>query len=482
MKYKKILFFAFSIFFLPAGLLWALDLKEPLSPNIAVPVTQDSAMTAKEDSQSDLISIDYRDVDIKEVARAFSEISGRNIIVSDEAKASVTLKMSDVAWRTALSVILDTYNLASVEKDDFIIITTLDRRRQQEESGALETKIIRLNFVNVDDVQTVLQSVLSTRGKINTDKRTNSLVIMDIKDRLGKVEEVARQLDTRTPQVLIETLVVDVKLTDDFKWGVIENISNHIRSEYTDATEDETRWDKSAKWTGASSILDVSSGSTFEWSKTVFNNMDLDLTLKSMLKNSHTRVLANPRVVTLDNLAATINVVTQYPYATSTATTGVTTTTYEYKDVGITLDVTPHITADNFISMVISTEYSVRAEGSGDVPTVDTRNAATNVLVKDGETIVMGGLRRQDFGNNEFKIPLLGDIPLLGNLFRSKNKSTTETELVIFITPHVIGDGVLTDAEKLQLEQKKDLRDLTAATISFKDKKLLPLRPPLTAK
>lgn len=423
-----------------------------------------------------LIDIDYRDVDIKEIARAFSEISGKNIIVSDEAKANVTLKMEKVNWKTALEVILDTYNLAYIEKENFIIITTAERRRLQEESGTLETKIVRLNFVKVSDIQGTLTSMLTGRGKINIDERTNSLIITDIKERINDIEEVALKLDTRTPQVLIETLIVDVKLTDAFKWGVMETLANNIKDPNAAGSN---------KWKLASNALTVTGGATAMWGNPVLKSADLDLTLQSIITNTETKILANPRIVTLDNLAAIIDIVTKKPYQTTgQAAGGGTLTTTEYLDIGIKLEVTPHITKDNFISAEVSTEYGAESGSTSALspPTVDSRKASTNVLVKDGETIVLGGLRRRDVTFTKAKIPLLADIPLLGNLFKKHDESVIETELVIFITLHLVGDTALGDRERIQLEEMKNMRELSADTVSFKDKELLPIRAPVKIK
>ncbi|MFQ5681221.1 MAG: secretin N-terminal domain-containing protein [Candidatus Omnitrophota bacterium] len=424
---------------------------------------------AVEQDGSGLLSLDYKDVDIKDVARAFSALSGVNIIVSSDVQANITMRMSGVDWRTALEVILDTYNLAYVEKSNFIIITTLDKRRMQEESGLLDTEIIRLNFVDVNTIRKTLTPILSSRGVINIDERTNSLVITDIKDKIKDIKDVATKLDIRTPQVLIETMVVDVKLTDEFKWGVVETLFADVREGGNEP-----------KWKGDSNVLSLSGASTFKWGKTIFSGADLNLTLQSIMKNTKSKILANPRVVTLDNLSASIDIITQEPYtaATQTGTQDQPMTATSFKDIGIKLIATPHITKDKFISMEISTEHSVKTGSSGGVPIVDMRKASTNVLVKDGETIVMGGLRRRDVTDTVVKIPVLGDIPVLGRLFRSKDNSITETELVIFITPHLVGEGELTKKERMQLELMKQIRDLSAGAISFKDKELLPMRPP----
>ncbi|MDP1853628.1 MAG: secretin N-terminal domain-containing protein [Candidatus Omnitrophota bacterium] len=426
---------------------------------------------------SQLLDIDYRDVDIKDIARAFSEISGKNIIISDDARAKVTLKMSHVNWKTAMEVILDTYNLAYIEKGNFIIITSLGRRNAQEESGALETKIIRLNFSQVSDVQGMLSSLLSSRGKTNIDIRTNSLIITDIKERVRRIEEVALQLDINTPQVLIEALIIDVKLTDNFKWGVLETLANNIKDPNAGGSN---------KWKVTNgSVLSVTGGATAMWGNPVLKSADLDFTLQSIITNTEIEILANPRIVTLDNLEATIDIVTKKPYQTTgEAEGGGTLTTTEFLDIGIKLGVTPHITKDNFISVEVNTEYGAESGNPvGGVPVVANRKATTNVMVKDGETIVLGGLRRRDFSLTKAKIPILGDIPLLGNLFKSHDKSVTETELVIFITPHLIGSGALTSTtELMQVERMNKIRNLTEETVSFQGKELLPIRPPVRIK
>ena len=433
-------------------------------------------LSAKDDPGVPLLDIDYRDVDIKEVARAFSEISGVNIIVSDEAKAKVTLKMSNVDWRTAFELILDTYNLSYIEKENFIVVTTVERRRVQEESGALETKILRLNFVDVSEIRNTLNSVLSSRGRINVDTRTNSLIVMDIKERVRLVEDLATQLDIRTPQVLIETMVMDVKLTNAFKWGVIETIDQHVKNPENAANEG-TR-----KWAGANNVMSASNTATFNWSKTIFRNADLNATIQSIITDTKSEILANPRIVTLDNLPAEIDIVTQTPYSEITQTSGGgSLSSTSFLDIGIKLTVTPHITKDGFISMEVETEYSADtgADPIGGVPIVDQRKASTNVLVRNGETIVMGGLRRRDVSDSGVKIPILGDIPLIGNFFRKKDKTVTETELVIFITPYLIGDKPLSAEDTLQLQSMKKIRNLSEEMVSFENKKVLPMRAPI---
>lgn len=472
MNIEKRKFMAFILFFVVASLTFTgLSFTEQASNVVSAEPDATAAPEGADSSQP--IDIDYREVDIKDIARAFSAISGKNIIVTEDAQAKVTLKMAHVNWKTAMEVILDTYNLSYIEKDNFIIITTAERRRMQEESGTLETKIIRLNFSQVSDVQAILQSLLSSRGKINTDTRTNSLIVTDIKERVKRVEEVALQLDINTPQVLIEALIIDVKLTDNFKWGVLETLANNIKDPNAGGNN---KW----KLTN-NNVLSVTGGATAQWGNPVLKSADLDFTLQSIITNTETEILANPRVVTLDNLEATIDIVTKKPYQTTgEAEGGGTLTTTEFLDIGIKLGVTPHITKDNFISVEVSTEYGAESgDPVGGVPVVANRKAATTVLVKDGETIVLGGLRRRDFTVAKSKIPILGDVPFLGNLFKKNDKSLTETELVIFITPHLIGSGALKTTELMQVERMNKIRNLTEETVSFQGKELLPIRPPV---
>lgn len=392
-----------------------------------------------------LVDLDLREADMQDVARALSRISGKNIIVNDEVKAKVTMRVKGMNWKEALNMILETYGLTMLEKNNYIVITTYEKRRAIEESGDLQTKIATLNFVDVTAIQKTLTSMLTKRGKMEADVRTNSLVITDIPEVVGTVEKIALQLDTKTPQVMIEAMMLTVKLNDDEKLGVDWDII------HKDRPEREIK--QSLKLGGAA-------GSDYFWQikygKTLLSWANFSATLEMLIEQKRAEILANPRVLTLDNLPANIDLTEQVPYtqqSTSTESTG-SVTSVQFKDVPVKLIVKPHITKDNYIVMNVQTEQSYRSGYALDTtqPIIDSRKAETNVMVRDGETIVIGGLRKKEDTETVDKLPLLGDIPFLGALFRKTVKSKVDTELIIFVTPYIANDSKVVELEKQRLE------------------------------
>jgi type IV pilus assembly protein PilQ len=396
--------------------------------------------------QEIMVDLDLKDADMKDVARALSRISGKNIIVGDEVKAKVAMRVKGMGWREAMNMILETYGLTLIEKDNYIVITTFEKRRSIEESGDLQTKIVRFNFVNVLDIQKTLTTMLTKRGKMETDARTNSLVITDIPEVLSSIEEVALKLDTETPQVMIEAMMVTVKLNDDEKLGIDWDI---------------THKDVPQREFSQNLGLGGAAGSDYFWNikygKTLLPSADLSFTLQLLLEEKRAEILANPRVLTLDNLPATIDLTEQVPYlqqSESTDGSGAQVSSVQFKDVPVKLVVKPHITKDNFIIMQILTEQSYQSGYAAGTtqPIIDSRKAETNVMVRDGETIVIGGLRKKESTDSVQKLPYLGDIPFVGALFRKTVKSKVDTELIIFVTPYIATEGRLGELEKGRLE------------------------------
>jgi type IV pilus assembly protein PilQ len=424
-----------------------------------VAIAQQQGETAENPS----VDLDLKDVDIKDVAIALSRISGKNIIVSDEIKVKVTLRVKGVNWREALNMVLGAYNFAMQEKENNIIVTTMEKRRQAEESGDMETRVISFNFVNVADIQKTLLSMLTTRGKIETDTRTNSLVITDIPDRIDRIEKVAQKLDTKTPQVIIEAMMIDLKLNDEDQLGIDWTLT-HKKVE-------ERSIQQTLKLTGSAS-------GQINYGRTIFPWAQFTSLINFWNEEKRVNILANPKVLTLDNLIASIQIIEQVPYTQQTQSDQGTVASTQFKDVGIKLDVKPHITKDNFIFMNIKTEQSFRSGFTPDnQPIIDSRKAETNLMVKDGETIVIGGLRKKEDATTVDKFPLLGDIPVVGGFFKRNNKSLVESELVIFVTPHIATDISLTNDEKDELQEIAKMKEKKLTALPVKEK-YLPLRPP----
>jgi type IV pilus assembly protein PilQ len=424
---------------------------------------------AKKEQAGIIVDLDLKEADIKDVARALSRISGKNIIVSEEVKSKITLRVKDMHWRDALNMILETNGLTMLEKENYIVVTTYEKRRAAEESGDLQTRVVTFNFVDVLGIQKTLISMLTRRGKIETDVRTNSLVITDIPYVIDEIERVALQLDTRTPQVLIEAMVLTVKLNDDENLGVNWEIVHKTRPERS------LKQDLDLEGLGSSSFWQLKYG------KTLYSAANLAATIDLLVEQKKADLLANPRILTLDNLPATIELVEQIPYTQQTTSTesASSVSSVQFKDAPIKLVVKPHITKDNYILMNIQTEQSVRtgfASGTTQ-PIIDSRRAETNVMVRDGETVVIGGLRKKEDTVTVDKLPLLGDIPFLGALFRKTIRSKVDTELVIFVTPYIATDLKMAEKEKEQLGYSEELAG-KKKSLSLKNSDFFPLRPP----
>lgn len=474
MKYKAKV--TLSIFLSSLCILFGLSIRSHYSQ------AEESSVSVQLQNKEDtklLVDLDMKDADIKDVARALSRISGKNIIVSEEVKARVTLRVKNVDWRQALNMIVSAYNFAVLEEENYMVITTFEKRRAAEESGELQTRIIRLNFLDVNELQKTLSSMLTKRGKIEIDVRTNSLVITDIPERIDKIQEVALQLDTKTPQVLIEAMMLTVKLNDDEKMGIDWDIT------HKDVSEREVR---------QKLAIGGTAGTNYFWQitygKTLLSWADFSATLDLLLEQKRAEILANPRILTLDNLTAAIDLTEQEPYNAATTTDQGTVTSTQFKDVPIRLYVKPHITKDNYIFLNIKTEQSYRTGYTSDnQPIIDSRKAETNVMVRDGETIAIGGLRKKENTTTVDKLPILGDIPFLGNLFRKTVKSKVDTELIIFVTPHITTDVKLAETEQKQLEMIKEMKGKEKAKEKAKEEtkekktslltESYPLRPPL---
>lgn len=430
MKRKKIRLFIIILIFIFLGIIRLLAQDEPETQIIETEV-------------NGLVNLDVKDVDIKDIARIFSRVSGLNVVVSDDVNAKVTFRASNVNWESALNMILRTYNLTSRREGNFLRIVTYERFRQEEDGIPLATKVVFLNFAKAEDIASALDSLRSTRGRIDKDITTNSLIITDNADRIENILKVIKELDKRTPEVMIEAMMVDIKLGIDEQLGINWSIIHK---------------DVSAR----SFIQQLSVGKTegvIRYGKTLLPHLDFTASIDMWCQNKKAEVLANPRVLTADGHTANIELKEEIPYTQSqlSTTTAVITTTVSFREAGIKLNVTPHISVGGFVALNIKTEQSFQTSTVGGLPIIDTRKAETDLLVKDGETIVIGGLRKRNTTNTIDSLPLLGKIPLLGNLFRKKVKSVTDTELLIFVTPYIIGEAKLSPQEKKSLEKIEEL-------------------------
>lgn len=410
-----------------------------------------------------LIDLDVKDVEIKEIGRIFARITGLNVVVGEDVTAKVTFKGSDVEWESALNMILKSANLTYLREGNFLRILSYDKLRQEEQGIPLETRVVPLNFAVANDAIASLGGVLSSRGRATADVKTNSLVITDIPGSIDKTILILNNLDRRTPQVMIEAMLVNVKLTKDEQLGINWLI---------------THKDISTRSIQQSISNTSSAAAIIRYGKTIFPYASLDATIRLWCEEQRAEVLADPRVLTLDGLPATIELTEQVPYQTTHAQEGAIVTSTILKDVGIKLSVTPHISVGGYVSMQINTEQSFRSGTTTDQgPLIDRRKAETTMMAYNGETIVIGGLKNKNKTYTTTKVPLLGDIPFIGRLFKKTVDATTDTELLIFVTPLIVEHADLSEKERRALELIKEPQEKKEAC-TLKENAPFPLRPP----
>ncbi len=398
---------------------------------------------------SGIVSLDLKGADLISALKIISAASKMNIVLDKDVQAQVNITLKDVPWQTALENILNTNELTYRKQDNIIRVMTLETIKKEESIVPLETKIITLNFAKTDVIKTSLSKMLSARGSIEVNIPTNSLIINDSPEVLAKLEEVANKLDVRTPQVMIEAVIMSVKGTDSSKFGMKWTMTDKTRSERKITSN------LNAIAGTTSSFLD------FYYGKTILPEWNISDAVMSLYAEDKTvNILANPRILTLDNLSAQIEILEQVSYqSTSQSTDGSSAiSTTEFKDVGIKLYVTPHITKDKFISLSAKVEQSyVASYTSTNQPSIDSRKVETNFMLQGGQTVVIGGLKKKDSTITVDKVPILGDIPILGLLFKREIRDVTDTELLIFITPRIVEQELLTEKEGKKFQKSVEV-------------------------
>jgi type II secretory pathway component GspD/PulD (secretin) len=321
-----------------------------------------------------------------------------------------------------------------------------------------ETVVFELNYAKIDDIQAEVQAALTPNvGTIRKDSRTNTLVVTDLPHKIKEIETILRAFDRKTREVFIEAKIVQVSLSDAYKWGV--------------------DWDRlfGADQAGGLKGLSVTPEVGMPLSLDAFGKLTLARTRSSTLSMvlevlstvGETKILSNPHIATEEGKEATINVITRQPYSetTTTTTTAATTesTAFTFVDVGVKLNVTPTINSDGYISMLIKPEVSsitsfFPSEAAEQrVPVIETSNAESTVLIKDGTTIIIAGMIKDTKQKSVNKVPVLGDVPVMGKLFSNQSDSITRTETIVFLTPRIItGD----ESFLLERDGKKQMKGL----------------------
>jgi type IV pilus assembly protein PilQ len=454
---------------------------QPVAPD-APTAAKPTLFSNQREYSGERLTLSFQDIETRAVLQLLADVSGRNIVVADTVAGNVTLRLQNVPWDQALDIILATKGLDMRENGNVIIVAPAAEIAAREkadlearaEISALEplfSEFVQVNYAKAADLAALVsgssssRSLLSDRGSVGIDERTNTLLVQDTAERIGEIRRLVATLDIPVRQVLIESRIVIVR--DSFsrdlgiRWGV-----TYVR----DASDGLIA--VSGNGSGAGTIVDSgvdninNTGSPFPVQLPGRNdryNVNLpvanpagslglailgddylvDLELSALQAEGRGEVISSPRVITANQREASIRQGVEIPYQESSSS-GATTT--QFKEAVLSLTVTPQVTPDDRVILDLlvtkdSVGQVVTTERGGQVPSIDTRSVATQVLVNNGQTVVLGGIYETEETNNKTKVPFLGDLPGVGALFRSTRVSSNKSELLIFVTPKILRDG-----------------------------------------
>jgi type IV pilus assembly protein PilQ len=424
------------------------------------------------------LSLDFKDADIKNILRLIAEVSNLNIIVADEVTGKITMRLVDVPWDQALDIILQSKNLGKRQVGNVVRIAPvealrkedqakLEEQRSKEKLEPLVHELIPVNYATAKEIMPQVKSILSERGDVKVDDRTNTLIVKDISRTLPAVKNLVKALDTRTPMVLIEARIVEATLTFQnelgVQWGflvggakakvggggvgtqtsVTTNSGSSIQTSTVGAlgsVVNEVVNLAASPRTG----LGAGGAGTAGLLSAVFSRgtiQELDVTLSAHEFKGDVKIISSPKIATLDNKEASIEQGLRFPYLVLTTEGTVST---NFIDADIKLTVTPHVTNDGTIKLIIKVKKdapsnAVVVQGT---PSIDKKEAISEVLIRDGGVAAIAGLYTRDKEVQNEGVPLFNKIPLLGWLFKSQNNQDNKTDLLIFISPKIMKDEV----------------------------------------
>ncbi len=421
-----------------------------------------------------LISINFQDIPVRNVLQLIADYNQFNLVVSDSVEGNLTLRLDGVPWQQVLDIILQVKGLDKRVDGNVILVAPTDeldlREKQQlekqkltEEMGELSSEIIKVNFAKASDIAEMINgegniSMLSERGSMTIDERTNSLLIRELPENIEVIREIIESLDIPVKQVQIEARIVTINEGNmdelGIRWGFTSingsntvggSIENNLATIglYNGEGDDDGG---DGDGVGIDDFLNVNLAATspnatsiaFQVAKLGSDTL-LDLELSALQQESKAEIISSPRLITTNKKPAYIEQGTEIPYLESSSS-GATTVTF--KKAVLSLKVTPQITPDNRLVLDLSVTQDrpgqVVKTGTGEAVAIDTQRIGTQVLVNNGETVVLGGIFQHSITNSVDKVPLLGDLPLLGALFRRSYENVGKSELLIFVTPKVV--------------------------------------------
>ncbi len=413
-----------------------------------------------EDFNGRSISLSFQDIPVRTVLQIIADYNEFNLIISDTVTGNITLRLDGVPWDQALSIILKVKGLDKRMQGNILMVApsdelaareaqTLQAKQQVEELAPLYSEYVQINYAKASEFAELIKnddtSILSARGSVSVDERTNTLLVRDTASSIEDIKRMVTILDIPVRQVVIEARMVTVKdnMNEELgiRWGAT-NTDGESTTSGSLAGVDTARGGSVPSLTDRLNVnLPVASPAgtiAFQVAR-LANGTILDLELSALEKENKGEVIASPRITTANQKEAYIEQGVEIPYQEA-ASSGATAT--QFKKAVLSLTVTPHITPDDKIILdLIVTQDTVSEVKSGLAPAIDTQRIGTQVLVSNGETIVLGGIYQQAIISTVSKIPVLGDIPYLGGLFRTTSQLNEKKELLIFVTPRIVTEN-----------------------------------------
>lgn len=428
-----------------------------------------SASTTSPEALDQRVTLTFRDADLNAVLDIVARKAGINVLAGRDVSGTVTVRLVDVPLDIALDAILNVNGYGYIKTNNIYRIVPLSQIGGDEVETV--TEAFELSYADASDVEDTLSSFLTRNGSIQADKRTNMLIVTDVPQAVQRIANLIPQIDRRVQQVLIEVVILDSVLSDGSDLGVQwhafdkdDNSPGAVGSRTFPFVNGGTKSKAGAVSTLATSLQDgfginlpsaapgVGIGVRFG---TLLGDFNVSAFVEASVSNSNARVLANPKLLTLDNTTANIDIIEEIPFQDITQTSsGGQLSNISFKEVGTKLEVTPQITNDGYCILEIAPEQSSRiGDTVTGVPIVATRRAQTTLLVQDHQTVVLGGLRISSKTLTRTKVPGLGDVPAVKLLFRSTSKNDSDTEILVFLTIHIVESPTIRPHERLVYEE-----------------------------
>ena len=396
------------------------------------------------------VTLEFADADVRKIFQLMSEVSNKNFVLGDEVTGNISLKLVNIPWDQALDIILETKGFESKEDNNIIMIrgagklksqidAAADKRQAQLKSGRMITKNFQVSYSNSDDVAAALKPLLryEWQGSLTSDKRTNTVIVNAVEQLMDEIQHLVSIIDVPEKQVMIEARIVEASSTFTRSLGV--NWGVHYRdgsASFMGINQLDTGFGgltSAPPTTGTGSSPGGTMGMSFG---TLTSNIQLDMRLNAAASAGLIKIVSTPKVATLNNKSAKITQGQQIPYTSSTSDKVET----KFIEAALSLEVTPHINANGTISIKIDAKNdSPGTSSGGSAPPINKKQATTEMLLRDGETTVIGGIYVDSDTEADDGVPFLMDIPFLGTLFKTNNKTKSKTELLIFITPRILG-------------------------------------------